>query len=104
MAMPEIVVPGSLIGELAMLVEHDYASTIVARDRVFCLKLIARGNARADAGGRRARRAFPGPHDRAAVQTAEELRQIDDAFSPLQSRDVAAAHRRNSWPPPAGTR
>src|SRR5204862_4340979 len=40
MALPEIVVPGSLIGELAMLVEHDYASTIVARDRVFCLKLI----------------------------------------------------------------
>ena len=25
MAMPEIVVPGSLIGEMAMLVEHDYA-------------------------------------------------------------------------------
>src|SRR4249919_487950 len=32
MAMPENVVPGSLIGELAMLVEHDYGSTIVARD------------------------------------------------------------------------
>jgi CRP-like cAMP-binding protein len=32
--------PGSLIGEMAMLVEHDYGSTIVARDRVFCLKLL----------------------------------------------------------------
>ena len=36
----EPVVPGSLIGEMAMLVEHDYGSTIVARDRVFCLKLL----------------------------------------------------------------
>jgi len=37
---PEPIVPGSLIGELAMLVEYDYGSTIVARDRVFCLKLM----------------------------------------------------------------
>src|ERR1700733_9222902 len=30
---------GSLIGEMAMLTEHDYGSTIVARDRVLCLKI-----------------------------------------------------------------
>jgi len=36
---PEVLAPGSLIGELAMLVEIDYGSTVVARDRVFCLKL-----------------------------------------------------------------
>jgi CRP-like cAMP-binding protein len=35
----ELLVAGSLIGELAMLVEIDYGSTVVARDRVFCLKL-----------------------------------------------------------------
>jgi len=42
-------VPGSLIGEMAMLVEHDYGSTIVARDRVFCLKLLRTAPVRTDA-------------------------------------------------------
>ena len=40
MATPELIAPGSLIGEMAMLVEHDYGSTVVARDRVLCLKLM----------------------------------------------------------------
>jgi CRP/FNR family transcriptional regulator, cyclic AMP receptor protein len=31
--------PGSLIGELAMLVEHNYGATIVAKGRVHCLKI-----------------------------------------------------------------
>jgi CRP-like cAMP-binding protein len=35
----EPVDPGSLVGELAMLVEHDYRATVVARDRVHCLKI-----------------------------------------------------------------
>ena len=34
------VEPGSLIGEMAMLVEHAYRATVVARDRVFCLKIM----------------------------------------------------------------
>jgi CRP-like cAMP-binding protein len=36
---PEPVAPGSLIGEMAMLIEHDYGSTIVAQERVLCLKI-----------------------------------------------------------------
>lgn len=35
----EPIVPGSLIGEMAMLIEHDYRATVVARDRVLCLKI-----------------------------------------------------------------
>jgi CRP-like cAMP-binding protein len=35
----EPIVPGSLIGEMAMLVEHEYGATVVARDRVLCLKI-----------------------------------------------------------------
>ena len=31
--------PGSLIGELAMLVEHNYGATVVARERMHCLKI-----------------------------------------------------------------
>ena len=29
---------GSLIGEMAMLVEHEYRATVIALDRVLCLK------------------------------------------------------------------
>jgi CRP-like cAMP-binding protein len=39
LATPEPVAPGSLIGEMAMLVEHEYGSTVVAQDRVLCVKI-----------------------------------------------------------------
>jgi CRP-like cAMP-binding protein len=81
MAMPEIVVPGSLIGELAMLVEHDYASTIVARGRVFCLKLIRtemHAQMREDAA---LTEHFRDRMTERLLQTAEELRRIDDALA-----------------------
>ena len=38
-APEELLPPGSLIGELAMLVDHAYAATIVAKGRVHCLKI-----------------------------------------------------------------
>jgi CRP-like cAMP-binding protein len=35
----EPVEPGSLVGELAMFVEHDYGTTVIAQGWVECLKL-----------------------------------------------------------------
>ena len=35
----QLLPPGSLIGELAMLVDHAYAATIVAKGRVRCLRI-----------------------------------------------------------------
>ena len=35
----EPIEPGSLVGEMAMLIEHDYRATVVARERVLCLKI-----------------------------------------------------------------
>jgi CRP/FNR family cyclic AMP-dependent transcriptional regulator len=35
----QLLPPGSLIGELAMLIDHAYAATIVAKGRVHCLKI-----------------------------------------------------------------
>src|SRR5262245_22270524 len=35
----DLVEPGSLVGELAMFIEHSYGTTVVARDWVDCLKL-----------------------------------------------------------------
>jgi signal-transduction protein with cAMP-binding, CBS, and nucleotidyltransferase domain len=80
-AMPEPVVPGSLIGEMAMLVEHDYGSTIVARDRVCCLKLM-----RTEMHAQMREDATLTEHFRERVterlmQTAEELRRMDDALA-----------------------
>jgi CRP-like cAMP-binding protein len=36
---PKAIAPGSLVGELAMLVEHVYGATVVADGPVNCLKL-----------------------------------------------------------------
>jgi CRP-like cAMP-binding protein len=38
-AQAERIAPGTLLAEMAMLVEHTCAATHVARDRVYCLKL-----------------------------------------------------------------
>lgn len=35
----EQIVPGSMIGEMAMLIEQTHRATVVARDRVLCLKI-----------------------------------------------------------------
>jgi CRP/FNR family cyclic AMP-dependent transcriptional regulator len=39
----EAVEPGSFIGQLAMLIEHAYGSSVVARERVYCLKITRAG-------------------------------------------------------------
>ena len=69
------------IQELAMLVEHDYASTIVARDRVFCLKLIRtemHAQMREDAA---LTEHFHNRMTERLKQTAKELRRIDNALA-----------------------
>jgi CRP/FNR family transcriptional regulator, cyclic AMP receptor protein len=39
-AASEPIEPGSLVGEMAMLIEHEYRTTVIARDRVLCLKIL----------------------------------------------------------------
>jgi CRP-like cAMP-binding protein len=39
LAVPEPIEVGSMIGELAMLIEHEYGSTIRASQRTLCLKI-----------------------------------------------------------------
>jgi CRP-like cAMP-binding protein len=100
-ATSEPIMPGSLVGEMAMLVEHDYGSTVVARDRVFCLTL--RRSARHAQMLEDATLAEHF-HDRLTerlLDTAEELRRIDRALAPTSAvkqqtpiRFVAADRRR----------
>jgi signal-transduction protein with cAMP-binding, CBS, and nucleotidyltransferase domain len=40
---PEVVHPGSFIGQLSMLIEHAYGSSVVARERAYCLRITRAG-------------------------------------------------------------
>jgi CRP-like cAMP-binding protein len=80
-ALPGVVEPGSLIGELAMLVEHDYGATIVARDRTLCLKLLRmemHAQMREDAT---LVEHFRDRMTERLMQTAQELRRMEDAIA-----------------------
>jgi CRP-like cAMP-binding protein len=77
----EPIEPGSLIGEMAMLVEHEYRATVIARDRVLCLK-ITRGAVRAqmleDAS---LARHFERRLSERLTRVADDLRQIDSILA-----------------------
>jgi CRP-like cAMP-binding protein len=100
-AASEPVAPGSLIGEMAMLVEHDYGSTVVARDRVFCLKIMRSALHAQMLTDVTLAENF---HDRLTerlLQTAEELRRIDRSLAhtpatlqPATEKLLAATGRR----------
>jgi signal-transduction protein with cAMP-binding, CBS, and nucleotidyltransferase domain len=84
-ATPEVVEPGSLIGEMAMLVDHDYASTIVARDRVFCLKLLCKEMHALMREDITLAEHFRDRMAERLMRTAEELRRIEDAIAARNS-------------------
>ena len=73
--------PGSLIGEMAMLVEHDYGSTVVARDRVFCLKLMRSALHAQMLQDPSLAEHFHDHLTERLLQTAEELRRIDRSLA-----------------------
>jgi CRP-like cAMP-binding protein len=82
----EPVEPGSLIGEIAMLVEHNYGATVAAREQVLCLK-ITRAAMRAQLAEEPAlalhfQRRIAGRLSR----VAEDLQRIDDALAACAAR------------------
>jgi CRP-like cAMP-binding protein len=73
----EPIEPGSLVGEMAMLVEHVYRATVVACERVLCLKLTrAAVHAQMEEDAALARHFERRIRER-LVSVAEDLRQID---------------------------
>ena len=81
LATPEIIAPGSLIGEMAMLVEHEYGSTVVAQERVLCVKIT-----RATLHAQMLDDPSLAEHFRERIaarlrRVQEELRQIDGALA-----------------------
>jgi CRP/FNR family transcriptional regulator, cyclic AMP receptor protein len=80
---PDAVQPGSLVGQLAMLVDHVYGSTVIARERVFCLKVTRAGvHAQMTADPALARH-FERHVTQRLLGVARQLREID---SLLQAR------------------
>jgi len=85
---PEPVQPGSVIGQLAMLVDHVYGSTVIARERVFCLKVTRAGvHAQMTADPPLARH-FERHVTQRLLVVARQLREID---SLLQARKPGTA-------------
>ncbi len=80
---PEPVQPGSLIGLLAMLIEHAYGSSIVARERVFCLKITRLGLSAQMVGDPSLAQHLERHVTQRLLSVARELREID---SLLQAR------------------
>jgi CRP-like cAMP-binding protein len=81
----EPIAPGSLVGEMAMLVEHDYGATVVARERVLCLKITrAALHAQMLDDPDLARHFERHLRDRLA-KVAENLREIDDILATCAS-------------------
>jgi CRP-like cAMP-binding protein len=99
----EMLAPGALVGEMAMLIEHDYQATVVARDWVFCLKITrAAMHAQMRADPALAEH-FQRRVTERLLQVADELRRIDAilasqgaAATPAASADPAQAERRLS--------
>jgi CRP-like cAMP-binding protein len=82
----EPIQPGSLVGEMAMLVEHDYRATVIARDRVLCLKITrtaVHAQMREDAA---LARHFERRIRERLARVSEDLRQIDSILAACGTR------------------
>jgi CRP-like cAMP-binding protein len=88
---------GSLMGEMAMLIEYNYSATFIARDRAFCLKLT-----RAAMHAQMLEDASLLEHlqrriTERLVRVTEDLRQIDNA---LAAGETNAMQPISAAPPP----
>lgn len=86
----EAIEEGSIIGEMAMIIDHEYRSTVVARDRVLCLKVNRSALVQQMMEDPTVADGLHEQMTRRLMRTAEELRRIDTTLA-------------NSWggPPPA---
>lgn len=84
---PEPIEPGSLIGELAMLVEHDYAITVIARGPVRALKVVREAMHEQMRDDARMAEHISAKITSRLASLADELRRIDNRLA-----HVAEAH------------
>jgi len=96
---PEAVQPGSLIGQLAMLIEHCYGSTVIARDRVLCLKITRPGLQAQMATDPSLSQHLERHVTERLMAVAQRLREIDSLLQP--GTPTPADRSRLGLPPPA---
>lgn len=89
---------GSIIGEMAMLIEHEYRATVVARDRVLCLKVNRATLVQQMLEDPSVADSLHEEMTRRLMRTAEELRRIDSKLAGAWS----AAPPPASFQPEAG--
>jgi signal-transduction protein with cAMP-binding, CBS, and nucleotidyltransferase domain len=87
----EPVAPGSLVGEMAMLVEHDYRATVVARDRVLCLKITRTAVHAQMLDDPALARYFERHIAERLSRVADELREIDSVLAACGSQSAQPA-------------
>jgi CRP-like cAMP-binding protein len=94
---PEVVHPGSFIGQLAMLIEHAYGSSIVARERACCLKITRAGIHAQMASDPALAQHFERHVTQHLRAVARQLREIDSLLQARRNGPAALAIA----PPPA---
>jgi len=97
---PEAVPPGSLIGQLAMLIEHSYGSTVIARERVLCLKITRLGLQGQMATDPSLAQHLERHVTERLLAVAQRLGEIDSLLEP-RTPASAPGKRRPGLPPPA---
>jgi CRP-like cAMP-binding protein len=85
---PEPVEPGSLMGEMAMLIEYNYDATFVARERAFCLKLSRAAMHAQMLEDRSLIEHFQRRITERLARVSEDLRRVDDALTAGASASV----------------
>jgi CRP/FNR family cyclic AMP-dependent transcriptional regulator len=94
----EMLEPGSLIGEMAMLIEHDYQSTVMARDWVFCLKITRAAMHAQMREDPSLAEHFQRRVTERLLKVAEDLRQIDAVLAAQGTPSDAATAQARSAP------
>jgi CRP-like cAMP-binding protein len=97
----EAVPPGSLIGQLAMLIEHRYGSTVVARERVLCLKITRPGLQAQMVTDPSLAQHLERHVTQRLVAVAQRLRAIDTLLQPRTPAPVGAGKSPLGLPSPA---
>ena len=97
---PEAIAVGSLVGEMAMLVETEHSSTVVATTSVRALRIT-----RAGMHEQMSEDAALAEHLVAKISArlatlVTELRRIDRGLAGEEGNGVAAAQLASSWQPP----
>ena len=103
-APPQPVEPGSLVGELAMLIDHTHRVTVVAAGRVHCLKITRSALYQQIEADPALADHFTGLLTARLTQVAIEMRCIDEMLAPThkQQDDPIATlpAAQEAWRPP----